>query len=337
MKFGALLLSLFVAICTGAQTSGTGKAQISIPGVKGVLEIDSGQTSWEAQVRADGKETQMKAMNRADHLLVSAFLQKVTFGASAEKCRTEWWTMTAKNTPFKLKDVVQSESNGTALVEYIIPEFQGKPVQQKSIHAYIGSGDLCAEVHLSKIQFVAEDQRLFDKVLATVHLFPDAMAAEAPRNTQVKPGENNGEVNQIFGAASRLYLEHNYAAAAQVYERALDLEKQKAGLSQTYFRVLIDNLGMSYGMTGHLPEAKKTFEYGITRDPEYPLFYYNLACTYGEMGKMDESLEQLRLTYKYKGNSIPGESLPDPLADDSFRKFVKDKAFVSAVRQMQQQ
>jgi tetratricopeptide (TPR) repeat protein len=227
--------------------------------------------------------------------------------------------------------------NGSALVEYFIPEFKGMPVRQKSVHAYVGSGDLCAEVHLSKIQFVAEDQHLFDDVLASIHLLPDATAAEIARNTQVQQGENNAEVNQFFGAASRLYLDHNYAAAAQVYEKALALEKQKAGLSQTYFRVLIDSLGMSYGMTEHLPEAKKTFEYGIMRDPEYPLFYYNLACTYGEMGKMDESLEQLRFTYKYKANTIPGESLPDPLTDDSFRKFVKHKSFVSAVRQMQQQ
>jgi predicted Zn-dependent protease len=94
---------------------------------------------------------------------------------------------------------------------------------------------------------------------------------------------------------------------------------------------------MSYGLTRKLSDARETFEYGITQDPEYPLFYYLLACTYGEMGKMNESLEQLRLAYKYKANTIPGESLPDPLEDDSFRKFVKDKNFVEAVHEIQRQ
>jgi len=51
----------------------------------------------------------------------------------------------------------------------------------------------------------------------------------------------------------------------------------------------------------------------------------------------DESLEELRLAYRYKANVIPGESLPDPLKDDSFRKFVKDKKFVAAVRELQRQ
>jgi hypothetical protein len=66
-------------------------------------------------------------------------------------------------------------------------------------------------------------QQLFDEVLASIHLLPDATAAEIPRSTQVQQGENNAEVNQLFGAASRLYLDHNYAAAAQVYEKALAL------------------------------------------------------------------------------------------------------------------
>jgi hypothetical protein len=46
----------------------------------------------------------------------------------------------------------------------------------------------------------------------------------------------------------------------------------------------------------------------------------------------------LRLAYKYKANLVPGESfLPDPLKDDSFRKFSRDKKFMNAVQQMQQQ
>lgn len=143
--------------------------------------------------------------------------------------------------------------------------------------------------------------------------------------------------NQYLAEGSQFYLRQNYAAAAERYQKALDLEKQERTLSKSLFRVLVDNLGMSYGLTRKLSDARETFEYGITQDPEYPVFYYLLACTYGEMGKMNESLEQLRLAYKYKANTIPGESLPDPLEDDSFRKFVKDKNFVEAVHEIQRQ
>jgi predicted Zn-dependent protease len=93
---------------------------------------------------------------------------------------------------------------------------------------------------------------------------------------------------------------------------------------------------MSYGISGKLTEAKAIFDYGLTQDSEYPMFYYNLACMYGEMDKMNEAMVQLRHAYKYKSNMIPGETLPDPLQDDSFKQFVRKEEFVKAVREMQQ-
>lgn len=98
--------------------------------------------------------------------------------------------------------------------------------------------------------------------------------------------------------------------------------------------MLVDNLGMSYGISGKLQQAQATFVFGLTQDPEYPMFYYNLACTYGEMDKMNDALTQLRLFYKYKANMIAGEMLPDPVKDDSFRHFVGKEEFVNAVHEM---
>ena len=328
MKAVAFLTLILLPATLFGQQASVSKARIAIPGVRGVLELDVGPTSWDGHVRPDGKETQLQAKQRADSLFITAFLQKVEFPASAEKCRAEWWPMTAKSAPMKREEFRQSEKDGITVVEYIIPEFRGNPAHQKSLHAYLGSGNLCAEVHLSKVQFVPEDQKLFDGVLATARLLPDESATENP---------SHNRKDQYLAEGSHFYLQHNYSAAAESYKKALDLEKQDRTLSKSFFRVLVDNLGMSYGLSGKLSNARKTFEYGITQDAEYPLFYYLLACTYGEMGKMDESLEQLRLAYKYKANVIPGESLPDPLKDDSFRKFVKDKKFVDAVHEIQRQ
>ncbi|HKF23216.1 MAG TPA: tetratricopeptide repeat protein [Candidatus Angelobacter sp.] len=330
MKTRLLMVAFCFCATAWSQQSGFGKAYVSVPGVSGVLEFDPGPTRWETRVRSDGKETQLQAMGRPDHLLVTAFLQHVTFAASAESCRDEWWPATEKGSRehnIKLDHMQQTTQAGMARVEYVIPEVQGTPVRQKTVHAYLGARDLCAEIHLSKVQFVPEDQKLFDEVLATVRVRLD------DSGTQDQTQANR--VTAYFGQASRFFTQQNYEAAADMYQKALDLEKQKRTLNATLFRVLLDNLGMSYGLTGKLPKAKETFEYGIAQDPEYPMFYYNLACAYGEMGKMDESLTQLRLAYKYKANMIAGESFPDPMKDDSFRNFVKDKRFVDAVQQMQ--
>lgn len=326
MKFSIFLSLLLFPGALFAQQTSFGKAQISVPGIKGVLMMDVGPSAWQSRVRPDGKETQMQAMGRPDHLLISAFLQKVQFTASAEKCRDEWWPGTAKNSRIKMQGIRQSEKDGIAVVEYLVPEFDGRPVQQKNLHAYLGSRDLCAEVHLSKVLFVPGDQKRFDDVLATLQLLPENVAAVDP---------NWERRDRYFEEANQFYIQQNYGEAALRYQKVLDMEKQNRTLSTSFFRVLVDNLGMSYGIAGRLAKARETFEYGITQDPEYPLFYYNLACAYGEMNKMEESIAQLRLAYKYKANMIPGESMPDPLKDDSFRMFEKDKEFLDALREME--
>ena len=191
-----------------------------------------------------------------------------------------------------------------------------------SVHAYWGAGMVCAEVHLSKVNYRPKDDARLAAELDSVRFASDSTTESSSLD--------------LLRTGSQLYLQHNYLAASNYYQQALNLEKQKPSLQEDYFKILVDNLGMSYGLTGHLAEAKDTFEYGISQEPTYPLFYYNLACTYGEMGQRDKALEQLRRAYQYKANMIGGERFPDPLVDDSFRAFVKEKGFVEAVRAMQQ-
>ena len=325
----ALLLFTLVAV---AQQSGTDHVRMTIPGVKGALELSVGPTTWQTRVRDDGVETQMRAMERPDHLEVSAFLQKVDFAASAEKCRKEWWTETEKGYKshgFKMEHMTKTSDETIARVEFLVPEFQGRKVNQQTLHAYLGGGNLCAEVHLSKIDFSPNDQKLFEEVLKTVQLLPDGAAVS---------GSPSQEKTSLDYAAegSKAYLLRDYRGAIRSYQKAVDLEKQKRSLNQTTFRVVVDNLGIAYGVTRDIDHSMETLRYGISQDPEYPMFYYNMACGYGELRKMDESLEQLRLAFKYKANMFPGERFPDPLKDSSFKKFLSDKKFVDAVRQMQQ-
>lgn len=324
-----LVLNLLPTI-TAAQQLGIGDAQLSIPGVTGVLELNVGWTMWESSVTPGGKETQLRATERADHLVISAFLQRVDFAASAEKCRSEWWARSEKGWKkrgLNIEEVQLTERAGMAVVTFFLAEFQDKPVRHRSLHAYLGSRDLCAEIHMSKEPFEKQDEKLFEEVLATVKLLPDQVAKAPSR-------EQRTRILQIE-QASGAYVQHDYATAAKLFQRILNEEKQKPVMSKTLFRRMIVYLRSSYALMGDMAKAKETLEYGVTQQPDYPLFYYNLACMYGELGKMDDALAQLRLAYKNKANMTPGETFPDPLKDDSFRNFVKDKKFLDAVRAMQ--
>ena len=132
---------------------------------------------------------------------------------------------------------------------------------------------------------------------------------------------------ELLQQASRLYLQHDYKGAIGPYSQALELEKVNAKLDKTLWYVLIDNLGMSYGITRDLQEAKETFNYGVSKDPTYPLFYYNLACTYAELNDVANASSYLKKAFEYKANTLPGERMPDPRTDDSFKKLMKNKEF----------
>jgi tetratricopeptide (TPR) repeat protein len=170
-------------------------------------------------------------------------------------------------------------------------------------------------------------------------MFPALMACAQTGNKPAPNANTNTAASsktslQYLELGSAYYLQRDYAGAIGPYQKALDLEKQDAKLDKTLWRVLIDNLGMSYGITGDLEKAKETFEYGISKDDEYPLFYYNMACTYAEMDNEDKAIEYLRGAYERKENMIKGEHFPEASTDSSFKKFMKSEKFVSALAEM---
>lgn len=146
--------------------------------------------------------------------------------------------------------------------------------------------------------------------------------------------DGNRETVELMSQGSALYLQRDFKAAAIPYQKALDLEKAKPTLDKTMWRVLVDQLGMVYGISGDLKKAKETFEYGLEKDPKYPMFHYNMACTYGEMNDPDKAIVYLRQAFENKGNMIKGEKLPNPFADSSFQKFMNNDKFVSALTEI---
>jgi tetratricopeptide (TPR) repeat protein len=117
-----------------------------------------------------------------------------------------------------------------------------------------------------------------------------------------------------------------YQAAAPIFEQALsklgDNEAQ-----QTMRRVTTDQAGMSYGMSGDIPKARVLFETAIAKDPDYAMYYYNLACADAEEKKLADARVHLQEAFARKGNVIPGEKLPDPTKDDSFLRYRNNKDF----------
>lgn len=144
---------------------------------------------------------------------------------------------------------------------------------------------------------------------------------------------NGQTAKEYYANGSKLFLDGNYGEASKQYSKSLDLEKKNRTLDKPNYYVLIDNLGMSYAISGNIKEAIKTLEYGVSVDATYPMFYYILACCYGEQNNIDKVVYYLEYAIKYKKNMFDGEEFPNPKQDDSFKKFLDNDKFIKVVGQ----
>jgi len=257
------------------------------------------------ETKPDGRRY-MVAENETTNVVVSLTLEEVKSGGPASSCRDSLKNRT-KNVPLKIKDVRFSRSGDVDVMHYRVPELRGQSINQESMFACQFYDNSFIDLHVSKVNYVAADEQLFSDVLRSMHL--DTVQRSS---------------KELVEQGSRFYLQHDYKGAIGPYSHALELEKANPELEKSLWYVLVDNLGMSYGITGDLQKAKETFEYGVSKDPTYPLFHYNLACTYAEMGDAAEAGNFLKKAFEYKANFLPGESMPDPRKDDSFKKLMKN-------------
>jgi tetratricopeptide (TPR) repeat protein len=280
------------------------------------------------QVKPDGRRYLM-ASHPKTGLNVSVTLEKIPNQASAKGCVKHLQQLQKGPFVTRGQDIKLNAVGEIPTLEYTLREFQGFLLDQKNMYACMAQDNVYADIHLSKVQYTTADAPLFQSILKTIHLLPghsQVVQAQAPTTHTSM---------QLFRMGSALYLQNKYDQAILPYQKALDLEKRQPQLDKTLWRVLIDNLGMAYGMTGHLTEAKATFEQGIQADPTYPMFHYNLACTYSEMNDLDHAMQSLKTAYLHRKNQNPGEEgMPDPRQDSSFQRFMKNEAFRNFVNNL---
>jgi hypothetical protein len=139
-----------------------------------------------------------------------------------------------------------------------------------------------------------------------------------------------------FGYATAEYMKHQYAGAAVAYRSALAMVNE-SDEPVKFRRVVTDQLSMSLGISGDLKGSREVNESAITKDPEYPLYYYNLACTDAEAGDPRAAHTHLQQAFDRRTNMLKGEPFPDPAEDDSLQKLRNNEAFWSFVQQISQQ
>lgn len=226
--------------------------------------------------------------------------------------------------------VTKSDLPDAASIEYFIPSLHGTKINQLNMNIHYVKGDNWIDVHISKANFEESERSLFTNFINSISFIKKS--ADGKTTTAATPEKN--DAIYYFAKGSDSYLKQDYKSAIESYEKAFEKESVSPRLEKKYWLVLIDNLGMCYGVTDNLQKSKTIFEYGISKEPSYPLFYYNLACVYAESDNLESCLSNLELAIRYKANMIEGEDFPDPMKDSSFQRYITNERFLQIVKKL---
>ncbi|HEX4544805.1 MAG TPA: hypothetical protein VH110_00505, partial [Candidatus Acidoferrum sp.] len=299
----------------------TAKFDVWLPGKLWALELDgAGFTAKSNEIKPDGRRYFL-AENNKSRMIVSVFLEAAKASAQPGECKRALEEKAKRNSSLAsgaLKGVAYRESGEMQILEFTLAELDGQPTNQKNIFGCLIKDDVFVDLHISKVFARAADQPLFDALLESIHFVPKESSTE-PVVT--------GNSMQLFQEGSRFFIAHQYREAVAPYRKAFEIEKSTPTLEKNLWRVLLDNLSMSYGITGDLTSAREVLTYGVSKDPDYPLFYYNLACVAAEKGDLPDTETYLKLAFERRENVIPGETFPDARVDDSFQKLLLEKEF----------
>jgi tetratricopeptide (TPR) repeat protein len=265
----------------------------------------------------------VQSFNSRDNLVASYLLfVNDTKAPTAEGCRSAVMEplITGMSKRATLKNQQQSiyrtaDGRQLAVSSYLIEQADGHKLDQQNIFAFLGDEHNCAEMHLSKVQAKPSDDQIFNAQLDRFRLesayTPDSM--------------------DYFAIGTILFnKQHDVSDAAIFYDRSLATFPSDGPAKMR--RVVTDQLSMSYGMSGDLAKSRAVNEAAIAKDPDYPLYYYNLACADAESGNAADARKHLEQAFARRGNTLPGEHMPDPTTDDSILKLKQNKEFWAFVQ-----
>lgn len=312
--FATMFFWLGVTFCAASDT-----------GYKLALVNHAGELSWSADgykiiqysAKSNGNEIGIRGKNESGLTFLGfLFLFPERAPLTSAICRDGVLDPEKKSNPsIKIQSTSEITGSGklpVSLVSYTAQGSGGKTVYM--LRGFVATADICGDLEFySDSPITVEDGQL-KRTFATYTL--DAKYSPTFRDALLY--------------AQILYDARMYKAAAPIFETALSRLKESNETDPTTMkRVVTDQAGMAYGMSGNMQKARSIFAKAITEDPDYPLYYYNLACADAEEKDLAGAQKHLRAAFDRKANVIAGEKMPDPTTDDSFLPYRDDKAFWS--------
>lgn len=319
MKITILSLSLMllfpIAFGQNFRLARTG-VHLTLPNAGWQLDIEARDFLVEdAKLDRDGNYISCRA--GGNDIIMLCYFEHAPVEGDAVACR-DYYMEKSKEAPMKVSGLRAYELGEIALFEYLVTEYNGKPVNQMNMHAYLARNGYCAEVHLSRSDYTPKAYDDLTKVIEEVRA-----------SNGIDPA-----ISLQFEFAIMYYTAEKYDSAIIEYEKVLEREKELKKYNKYFWNIAYDFLAASYRFAGNPDKAIEICQRGLKQDKKYPKFYYTIAGVYAEKGDADSMLDYIRKAYKYKNNTLPGENLPDPLEDASFQEMLKNQEIREALEKI---
>ena len=316
-RFGMLFTALALAGFTVAQAIADSNFKLALPDHRGQLRWSAeGFKIIQSSAKPNGSEIGIRGRDETGRLTILGFLFLVPEQAplTSAKCRDGALQPEKKGNPtLKIIGTSENAKPGTSpvsVVMYTVRDASGKTLY--IVRGFVAAGDMCGDLEVYGNAPVSSGDEDVKRIYASYELDENYIP----------------KFNDVLLYAQILYNAQMYKAAAPVFEMALTKVGENPGPSvKTMRRVVTDQAGMSYGMSGDIAKARAIFEKASVDDPDYPMYYYNLACADAEEKNLVGAKTNLQKAFDRKANVIPGEKMPDPTTDDSFLPYRENKEF----------
>jgi tetratricopeptide (TPR) repeat protein len=323
MKKTLLLLLSVCSLSVSAASAGLDTLKVSLPSLHWALQLSlPGFEQKDMDLNNQMESRYISAYNDSLDLYVSIGMEENAnhFNNSREMRDSGWVKLKYffDERQAVVLDSAHYESGDCALSDYYVASVGGIVVRQRNLIAYIFRNNVCITIQLIKSNYTDADTENFNKVLS---------------NIRITAPYTHVSIEQFIDGTIYLNKE-NYQLASRTLQKALDLDQTDHLLTKEQLYWLISNLGLAYGQSGQIGRAVSVLNSGISADPYFPVFYYNLAYIYARVDNLTETIYYLLQANLYKKNMPKGERLPNPTKDPLFEKYWKNPKFKEALKAM---
>jgi len=165
--------SPFAFVAPAAAAASEGPIVVSLPGFAWALTIPVTGFVVEADETArDGTSRRLTARNDSTELRLAAMLELTRPGVTSAACRDLYWRPLSQRLDLPREGTRTFERGDFAMVDYVIPDYQGTPIRQRNLWIYFGREAVCGYVHVSKAFVTPADQAHFTAILDGARIGP---------------------------------------------------------------------------------------------------------------------------------------------------------------------